>query len=539
MGGVARDRGVCGSAVARHFGPRRGAERPYGGRRPCPDPSAKAHRSIPPPRCATLAAPSVSPTLTGGAAIPRTVRPSRCSLRADGPAPVFRAPRQAVAAAQRSSPRTSTRNAAAATPARNLPWAPCWKRRRSRTRDQPASGAATAARRLRLGAVGVGHEREADLDAGLAGDRHRLVLDGPRRHVAGDGRPVGDLALERRDLGEQRPQRPVGAGLDDREADALACRRLGDQVGPGRVALREHVAGEDLADARLGARQHVRGHARDPSLGVGLVDRRDAHVEPVGARVRRDDRVRGPQHRLAQELRDVRFADPVGPQRPDHAAVAQAALVEARHDPVAPHRAQLARRAWQQDGHAPVRPVDPPAGRRAVGIRDRRRRRDQPGLLEVDLRERDAAPLEEPAQPGLLHRVDRRDLADRGRERLAGEVVGRRAEAAGGDDEVDALERLRERRGDERQVVRERDDPPDGDAAERQRPGQLAAVRVARLARRQLAADGKELGDVQDAVLRPGRIVIPGAYPTASGSEARPAARGPVVDLGRSLAYPR
>ena len=147
--------------------------------------------------------------------------------------------------------------------------------------------------------------------------------------------------------------------------------------------------------------------------------------------------------------------------------------------------------------------LDPPARRRAVGVREGLRRWDEPRLLEVDLGHRHAAPRPEAAQPGLEVRIDGRRLAGDGGDRLTGEVVRRRPEAAGRDDEVRALERRRERGGDALEVVGQGLDPADRDPEPGQAAGEIAGVRVARLADRQLAADAEQLGGQRAVATEP------------------------------------
>ena len=83
------------------------------------------------------------------------------------------------------------------------------------------------------------------------------------------------------------------------------------------------------------------------------------------------------------------------------------------------------------------------------------------------------------------------------RDRLASQVVRRRPEAARRHDEVRAPERLAERRGDGREIVRQRGDPTDDDAPPRQVARQVARVRVPRLADGQLRPDRQQLGGTE------------------------------------------
>ena len=87
----------------------------------------------------------------------------------------------------------------------------------------------------------------------------------------------------------------------------------------------------------------------------------DPDVDGLGPRVGRDHRVGRAQERLAQQLRDLRLADAVEPQRPDLEVRADAARREPRQHVVGPHRPHLARRAGKRDDDPAVGPLDPPA----------------------------------------------------------------------------------------------------------------------------------------------------------------------------------
>ena len=220
----------------------------------------------------------------------------------------------------------------------------------------------------------------------------------------------------------------------------------------------------------------------------------DPDVHGLLARVGGDDRVGGPEQRLAEPLRDQRLADAGQAQRPDHALQAHAPRGEPRLDLVRPHRPHLARRPGQRDDHAAIGPVDPPAGRGAVGVGEHRTRRQHPRLLEVGLGERLAATRPQAPQPLERRLIHDRLLATGLRDRLARQVVRRRTEAARRDDEVGTAECGAQRVHDRGEVVREVRDADDPHAQAHQRAGQLAAVGVGRLADRQLGADREQLG---------------------------------------------
>ena len=166
-------------------------------------------------------------------------------------------------------------------------------------------------------------------------------------------------------------------------------------------------------------------------------------------------------------------------------------------DPVCPHGAHLAGRTREGDDDPSVGSLHPPAGRGAVLVGDRQSRGDDPGLLQVHLRERDAAAGPQAAEPRLQVAVDETGLAAQLSDRLAREIVGRGPETTGGDDEVGTIQTRRHGVADDLAIVGKGGDPSDPDAVAGQRARQLTGVRVARLADRDLGADREEFGDEQ------------------------------------------
>ena len=187
-----------------------------------------------------------------------------------------------------------------------------------------------------------------------------------RRRFAASGPRTG----ERPPALQQRDQRAVRPALDRRQRPAAGVQRLGQRACPGRVAGRP----DELVQRDRARRPRPRRRARRPSrraVGVGG----DPDVDRLLARVGRDDRVGGPEQRLAQPLRDLRLADAGEAQRPDHALDAHAPRGEPRLDLVRPHRPHLARRPGQRD--------DRP-GRRAGRPTSRARCRSGSASIEPD-----------------------------------------------------------------------------------------------------------------------------------------------------------
>ena len=148
----------------------------------------------------------------------------------------------------------------------------------------------------------------------------------------------------------------------------------------------------------------------------------------------------------------------------------------------------------------PLRPPDEPAGRGAVRVRECLGRRDQPGLLEVELRERASRAgvhrsRSHASVPGSTATVS----SQRRRDRLAGQVVGCGPEPAGRYHEVGACQAIAERGRHRGEIVRQRGQSQDPHAEGGQSSGELTGVRVSGVADRQLAADAEKLGG-QDAI---------------------------------------
>ena len=119
-------------------------------------------------------------------------------------------------------------------------------------------------------------------------------------------------------------------------------------------------------------------------------------------------------------------------------------MPEARRDLLLPHLLHLVGDAGHAGDLLAV-VLDEPAGRGADRVVDGAGRRDQRRLLDVHLRHRAVPPGVPAAQHFLELWADGHRLAERRRDRLAGQVVLGRAEAAGHDDHVRAVERLLDR----------------------------------------------------------------------------------------------
>ncbi len=197
--------------------------------------------------------------------------------------------------------------------------------------------------------------------------------------------------------------------------------------------------------ARPGDQLHRRRAVRCPGA--------HPNVHRIGPGVRGDRGIRRPEDRFAEDVGGGRLADAGESVGQDGDLDPESAIAEPRQGPVEPHRPHLARRSGQGDDGATVGPGDPPTGRRAVVVGDGERRRDEPGLLEVHLGERQSAALPQGPQPGLETGIDGRNLTTGRRDRLAGQIVGRGAEAAGRHHEIGPLEGRPERSAHGRQVV--------------------------------------------------------------------------------------
>ena len=248
--------------------------------------------------------------------------------------------------------------------------------------------------------------------------------------------------------------------------------------------------------------EHGRGRRPQPPRRAprrsrpSSADRRDPDVDRLDAGVGRDDRVGRPQELLAEQLGDLRFADPCQ-------------AVRARRRPSAPSAARL--RAGAATWSAHIGRISRGGPGRATTTRPSGRSTNQPGAVPFGFGSAAAdgisqaclrfisgngIPRRRPelAQPGLesgstaaSRRSPRRSPRGSGR-RASGR--GRRSRRRGRPaSRPVANASVTAPRSSGRAVIR-----PTADAQPGQAPGQLAGVGVARLADRQLAADAQQLG---------------------------------------------
>ncbi len=232
------------------------------------------------------------------------------------------------------------------------------------------------------------------------------------------------------------------------------------------------------------------------------------------------------RRRLAEQVGDLRLADPGQAQGAAEQAAAEAPPASSgracsNHIGRISRGGPGSRTTTRPSGRPTHQPGAVPFGLgsgRALGI-------SQACLRLISGKGR-SAPGPQAAQPGLQARVHGRLLAHDEGDRLAGQVIRRRAEAAGRDDQVCPPEGCPERAGDGPEAIGQDVDPGDPDACFGQAAGDLAAVRVARIADGQLGPDGQQLGRAQRAGdagrWGHGRSVAQRAGPAADDGEPGP-----------------
>ena len=220
---------------------------------------------------------------------------------------------------------------------------------------------------------------------------------------------------------DRLPPVPISTAARVQPSSASRCA---DGLAPGRLTGRPDVRPEVLEDDRRRLVHQVVGRAGRRGNG------RDPDVHGLRAGIRRDDRVGGAQERLAEQVGHLRLADPGQPVRPRRhlGAEPDAHGAGGRRRPSTSAASRAAARA------APRSPARPAASRTSpgavpFGLSSDVGRRDPPGLLEVELRERQPAPAPQLAQPGLER--PGRPPGSRRTPRRSPRGSGRRASAPG------------------------------------------------------------------------------------------------------------
>ena len=267
-----------------------------------------------------------------------------------------------------------------------------------------------------------------------------------------------------------------------------------DRLAPGRLAGRPDVVGELVADDLGRPHRRARRRSGRPSRGP----RSGRRPRPAGRTSRRSGSSSAGTPRRGCPRRRTRRSRPGGrstwatsaPRPRDRRRGSTQSCHIGRISRGGPGSATMTRpsgRSTHQPGAVPF------------AVRDRRRRRDAPGLLEVDRREGHAPPVPQPWSQASRAGIDHRDLVARRRDGLPGQVVRRGPEAAGRNDEIGALESVPERLRDRVEIVGECLEPSHPDARLGERARQLAGVRVAGLTDGQLGADREQLSGAQRA----------------------------------------
>ena len=184
---------------------------------------------------------------------------------------------------------------------------PC-RRSRDRVRTARPTSAPPSSRARRASARG--RRRRSSVASGVVGA-------GPSARTRGRSPPGPRRRSIRRSAARRRRragrEAAAGADLDDRQPPAELAEARPDGLAPGRLTGRPDVAAERLEDAAAAASTSASADGRLAR------DRRDPDVDRLDPGVGRDHRVRRPEHRLAEQLGDLRLADPgqpVGPARP-------------------------------------------------------------------------------------------------------------------------------------------------------------------------------------------------------------------------------
>ena len=220
--------------------------------------------------------------------------------------------------------------------------------------SSPAADARTRQPRRRRppprGARSASARSPASSRSAVAATRRQRTSDAPH----GLRRPAAARPARRPSRSRPSPASSRGRPAPRPARPPRSCRRVA-----------QTNSSERGAHGRLGRVGERRRPSRRPSACGG-----DPDVDRLLARVGRDDRVGRPQQRLAQPLRDQRLADAGQAQRPDLASRRPTPRAASRGSTSSAHIGRISRGGpGQRDDHAAVGPVDPPAGRGAVGVR--------------------------------------------------------------------------------------------------------------------------------------------------------------------------
>ena len=190
-------------------------------------------------------------------------------------------------------------------------------------------------------------------------------------------------------IAEQGRERPARRDLDHGQASSRAPPSAAPIASAQVVSPSAQTWSPSDAPARDPSSPR-RAPRRVGRLPRSRVARRDPDVDGIRPGVGRDDRVRARRSVLAEEVRDLRFADPGQPQRPARRpARRRAPRAGAGRGRTTSGASRGAGRAARRSTRRPAgRPTSP--GAVPFGFGQRRRRRDQPGLLQVHLGERHA-----------------------------------------------------------------------------------------------------------------------------------------------------
>ena len=225
-----------------------------------------------------------------------------------------------------------------------------------------------------------------------------------------------------------------------------------------------------------------------------------AEMDAIGFRIDAQVGVLPPEE-FGNTFIHSRLRQPHGFDIPSDRDVASGKLAQARLHLLFPHRVHLRWRARHGDNNFAV-PLDPPPGRSTRTIRQKLRRRNQMGLLDIGGWHASAALLKIALKlfKGLL--LDRRGLLQRRGNSLTGQVVLGWSQAARGQDEVSALQGAGEPCGEHGQTVTDDGDPLQLDAQRWQPRRQPGGIRIRELTHEQFRTNREDFGFHEHSPLR-------------------------------------